>query len=319
MALSEFEIIRRYFDRPVPAGAGVRLGIGDDAALLDVPPGQCLVTAADVLVAGRHFAAGADPEGVGHKALAVNLSDLAAMGAEPAWATLGLALPQADENWLAGFCRGLFGLAARFGVQLVGGDTTRGPLNVSIQVHGLVPPGAALRRDRARPGDVLCVTGTPGDAGLALALRQGETTIAAACRDYLDRRLDRPLPRIRQGLELRGLASAAIDVSDGLAQDLGHVLARSGVGARLDLQRLPRSAALATLDEAAARHFALAGGDDYELCFTVPPRHLARVRALAADWDCRFSEIGIIEAEPGLRYAGAALEAGDGRGYDHFA
>lgn len=320
MSLSEFDLIRRYFARPA-SRPDVLLGIGDDGALLTVPAGETLAVTLDMLAAGVHFAAAADPEGIGHKALAVNLSDLAAMGAAPAWATLALAMPRADEAWLEGFCRGLFALAQRHGVQLVGGDTTRGPLTIAIQAHGFVPPGAALRRDGARPGDIVMVTGTPGDAALALAAAQGRATLPATHRDYLQARLERPTPRIQQGLDLRGLASAAIDVSDGLAQDLGHILERSGAGACLEVERLPRSPALAaSTDAEQAIALALAGGDDYELCFTVPPTRLAQVQAAAARWDCRCTAIGVIEAAPGLRCRhGDATPYRLGRsGYDHF-
>jgi len=302
LSLSEFTLIQRYFAERTLQRPDVPLGIGDDCALLRVPPGQALAVTLDMLTAGVHFFPDADPEGVGHKSLAVNLSDLAAMGAEPAWATLTLALPEADEVWLEGFCQGFFALAERFGVQLVGGDTTRGPLTITIQAHGFVPEQLALRRDGARPGDIIGVTGAVGDAGLALAAAYGRVAIPPVHQPYLQDRLERPEPRIRQGLELRGLASAAIDISDGLAQDLGHILERSGAGACLSVDRLPCSAALAAcLDREAAVTAALTGGDDYELLFTVPPRRLAQVRRLAADWDCRYAEIGIIEAVPGLR------------------
>lgn len=322
MAVSEFALIHRYFERDSPARPDVALGIGDDCALLRVPPGESLAVTVDMLVAGVHFFADADPEGVGYKSLAVNLSDLASMGALPAWATLAIALPEPTESWLEGFCRGFFSLAERFQVQLVGGDTTRGPLTISIQAHGFVPESSALRRDGARPGDILCVTGTLGDAGLALAAALGRVNVPGVHRTYLHDRLERPTPRIRQGLQLRGLASAAIDISDGLAQDLGHILERSGVGARLNVDRLPHSPALsACLDAEAAIAMALTGGDDYELCFAVPPPRLAQLQALARNWDCRCTEIGRIEAEPGLRCLrddGTLYGLGK-HGYDHFA
>ncbi len=222
MPVSEFTLIDRYFAGRFPRRTDVVLGIGDDCALLAAPAGVCLAVTLDMLVGGVHFMADADPAGVGHKALAVNLSDLAAIGAEPAWITLGLSLPEPDERWLENFCQGLFALAAQFQVQLVGGDTTRGPLTIAIQAHGFVPPQQALRRDGARPGDAICVTGTPGDAGLGLAIAQGRCSAPSGHAAYLRQRLERPMPRIRQGLELRGLAGAAIDISDGLAQDLGH-------------------------------------------------------------------------------------------------
>ncbi|MFO1352685.1 MAG: thiamine-phosphate kinase, partial [Gammaproteobacteria bacterium] len=246
MAASEFDLIERYFARQAVMRPDVPLGIGDDCALLAAPPGRLLAVSIDMLVAGVHFFADADPEGIGHKALAVNLSDLAAAGAEPAWVTLALALPAPDDAWLARFCAGFFGLAARHGVQLVGGDTTRGPLTIAVQAHGFVDPAQALRRDGARVGDAVFVTGTPGDAGLALAAARNEVAIADLDqRRYLDARLQRPTPRLRQGRDLAGLASAAIDVSDGLAQDLSHILKRSGVGARLRGGRVALTAAWA--------------------------------------------------------------------------
>ena len=322
MSVSEFMLIQRYFASQGLTRPVVLLGIGDDCALLAVPPGESLAVTLDMLVAGNHFLADADPAGIGHKSLAVNLSDLAAMGATPAWITLGLSLPTADEIWLESFCRGLFTLAEKFQVQLVGGDTTRGPLTITIQAHGFVPPDLALRRDGARPGDVICVTGALGDAALGLAMAKRQASGAADAVAYLRHRLERPTPRLRQGLDLRGLASAAIDISDGLAQDLGHILERSGVGARVQVERLPLSPALlACTDSDSALALALAGGDDYELCFTVPPQRLQQVRALAPGWECALTEIGVIEAEPGLRCRrqdGAAYTLAK-PGFDHFA
>jgi thiamine-monophosphate kinase len=244
------------------------------------------------------------------------------MGATPAWATLALTLPQADEQWLAAFCRGLFALADRHGVQLIGGDTTHGPITViTLQAHGFVPPGWALRRDGAKPGDGLYVTGTPGDAGLALAAAFGKATVAASHENYIRARLERPEPRIAEGLALRGVASAAIDVSDGLAQDLGHILERSRVGARLEVERLPLSPALAaSLDREAAVVTALTGGDDYELCFAVPPERISQLEGSVAEWSCRHTRIGVITAKPGLQLAradGSAFHL-EQRGYEHF-
>lgn len=322
MSISEFSLIDRYFAAQGSKRADVALGIGDDCALLLPPAGQQLVVTLDTLVAGVHFFAGADPEGIGHKALAVNLSDLAAMGATPAWVTLALTLPEVDEGWLARFCRGLFALADRHGVQLVGGDTTHGPTTViTIQAHGFVPSGQALRRDGAKPGDGIYVTGTPGDAGLALAAAYGKAAIAPGYRSAVQPRLERPEPRIMQGVALRGIASAAIDISDGLAQDLGHILARGRVGARLEVDRLPLSPALTTsFDRDTAIATALAGGDDYELCFAVPPERAALLTAVAMNWNCRCTGVGVITAEPGLRLVRANgspfhLER---LGYDHF-
>jgi thiamine-monophosphate kinase len=322
MAISEFSLIDRYLAVQQLNRPDVALGIGDDCALLVPPAGLQLVVTLDTLVADVHFFADADPESIGHKALAVNLSDLAAMGATPAWATLALTLPKADEEWLARFCRGLFALADRYGVQLVGGDTTHGPTTViTLQAHGFVPPGQALRRAGAKPGDGIYVTGTPGDAGLALAAAYGKTTVGAAYHAYAQARLEWPEPRIAQGIALRGVASAAIDISDGLAQDLGHILERSGGGALLEVDGLPLSSALtASLDPDAAIMTALASGDDYELCFTVSPDRTSQLESVAADWDCCCTRIGVITAESGLR-----LIRADGStfhlerlGYDHF-
>lgn len=323
MPASEFSLIDRFF-----AGRGVRradvaLGIGDDGALLQAPGGQQLVVTMDTLVEGVHFLSSVPPEALGHKALAVNLSDLAAMGATPAWATLALILPEPDEAWLERFCQGLFGLAERHGVQLVGGDTTHGPVTViTLQAHGFVPGGSALRRDGARPGDGIYVTGTPGDAGLALAALFDQAVVAAPHAEAARRRLEWPEPRIAQGLALRGVASAAIDVSDGLAQDLGHILDRSGTGAVLEVDELPLSPALrASLPPDAALTLALASGDDYELCFTVGPERVPALDRAAAAWGVRCTRVGFITAEPGLR-----LLRADGSpfplertGYDHFA
>ena len=322
MPLSEFSLIDRYFTGHSRHRSDVALGIGDDCALLDPPLGQQLAVTLDTLIADVHFFANADPEGIGHKALAVNLSDLAAMGAVPAWATLALTLPKIDEDWLAQFCRGLFALAEDRGVELVGGDTTHGPTTViTIQAMGFVPPGEALRRDGAKPGDVIYVTGTPGDAGLALAAAFGQAAVVPEYWADVQDRLERPQPRIAQGLALRGVASAAIDVSDGLAQDLGHILERSGVGARLTVDRLPLSPALtASLKRDAARRMALTGGDDYELCFTVPSKKTTRLEKLAVAWRCRCTRIGVIEAEPGLRLvrANGSTFSLERLGYNHF-
>jgi len=319
---SEFQLIKQFFTQQPVRRDDVVLGVGDDAALLQVRCDQHLAVSTDVLVAGRHFLPDADPVGIGHKALAVNLSDLAAMGATPAWVTLGLTLPAVDERWLAGFCQGFFALAEQYGVQLIGGDMTCGPLAIAVQIHGWVDKSMALTRSGAQPGDIIGVTGTLGDARLGLALLQGEQDVAQPYQDYLRQRLERPEPRIRAGQAILGLASAAIDVSDGLAQDLGHILDRSGVGAQLDLGQLPASAALQdTL--AATRRFQtmLSGGDDYELCFTVPADNFAALRALSVNWDCACSVIGRIESQLGLRcrLPDGALWTQLQSGYDHFA
>ncbi|HRF44693.1 MAG TPA: thiamine-phosphate kinase [Candidatus Competibacteraceae bacterium] len=320
---SEFTLIDRYFAAHELRRSDVMLGIGDDGALLAPPSGQQLVVTIDTLVADVHFFAAADPEGIGHKALAVNLSDLAAMGATPAWVALALTLPEADDVWLEAFCRGLFALADRHGVQLIGGDTTHGPVTViTLQAQGFVPPGLALRRDGAKPGDSVYVTGTLGDAGLALAVALGRVEGVGSYQNYLQMRLERPEPRIAQGRALREMANAAIDLSDGLAQDLGHILERSKAGARLEVDRLPLSPALlACLDQHAAITTALTSGDDYELCFTVPPERVERLEHLAMRWDCRCTRIGVITAEPGLQLfrADGSVFRLDRSGYDHFA
>jgi thiamine-monophosphate kinase len=282
MPLGEFELIRRYFADCGATRADVPLGIGDDGALLAPPPGEMLVAVVDTLVEGTHFLPGAAAASIGHRALAVNLSDIAAMGARPAWATLALTLPEAEPPWLAEFAGGFGALARRYGVALVGGDTTRGPLSVTVQVLGFVPEAAALRRDGGRPGDLLCVTGTPGDAACGLALERAGGTAATAAQARLLERFRRPTPRLAAGLRLRGLASACIDVSDGLVGDAAKLCESSRCGAEIDVRCLPLSAALRTsCDAAQAQRYALTGGDDYELLFAVPPERLA---ALESAW-----------------------------------
>ncbi len=315
---SEFELIDRWFKR-MSSRADVLLGVGDDAALLQVPPGRQLAVTVDTLVAGVHFPHETDAVSIGHKSLAVNLSDLAAMGAEPAWVTLALTLPQADEDWLAGFSHGFLELAEACGVSLVGGDTTRGPLSITVQASGFVPDGLALRRSGARPGDALCVTGSLGDAGLGLAWLLGERTLPPKVGQAVRERLDRPAPRIAAGLALRGLASAAIDISDGLAADLRHILQASGVGATVDVDALPLSEPVRTQSD--ARELALASGDDYELLFAVAPADEQETVARLQAQGLRCTRIGRVEVEPGLRLTnadGSPYAAATPRGYDHF-
>ncbi len=316
----EFHLIEKYFSPPDARGNGVVLGVGDDGAVLRVPAEKELVVTTDTLVAGVHYPAATAPADVGHKALAVNLSDLAAMGAEPAWATLALTLSAADEKWLSAFADGLFSLAKRFGVTLVGGDTTRGPLTlITLHLLGLVPRGEALYRGGARTGDLVYVTGTLGDAALALRLLEGGERVPEALRC----RLDRPEPRVAEGVALRGLASACIDISDGLLADLGHILEASGVGARLELERLPLSGDYQThvKGERDPWEAAVSGGDDYELCFTVPPGKAEELeRSFArSGWVCH--QVGVIEEQPGLRcrLPDGTVYAPRRRGYDHFA
>jgi thiamine-monophosphate kinase len=320
--VNEFALIARYFQRPV-GDASVRLGIGDDAAIVAVTSGCELVVSVDMLVEGRHFQAGVDAESLGHKALAVNLSDLAAMGARPRWALLAGALPDADGAWLAAFARGLFALADRFGVELIGGDTTRGPRNLCVTIMGEVPAGQAITRGGARPGDDVWVSGTLGDAMLALAAIEGRTTMADAALVQVRDRLLRPEPRIALGQSLRGTATAALDVSDGLTGDLGHILQASGVGARVDLAAIPRSDVMRAKlreDRALALACLLAGGDDYELCFTAPPADRDRVSAAGSVCSVPVTRIGTITQEHGLRVldeSGAAM-ASLPRAFDHF-
>lgn len=308
--MGEFELIRRHFTRPV-AAAGVVLGVGDDCALLAPRPGWQLAVSTDMLVEGRHFFADVDPQALGHKALAVNLSDLAAMGAEPLGCTLAFSLPRVDEPWLAAFARGLFALADASGCALVGGDTTRGPLNLCITVFGQVPTGQALRRDAARVGDDVYVSGTLGEARLALEALLGQTPLDAATLARCRARLEWPTPRLALGTALRGLAHAAADVSDGLAGDLGHILTASGVGAVLDAAALQRAGG-----EGVPLDAVLNGGDDYELVFTAPPAAAAAL----ADIGERVTRIGCITAEPGLWLdEGGPLRALAARGFDHFS
>lgn len=317
--MDEFHIIDRYFHRDLPVRDDVVLGIGDDAALVRVADGRELVVAVDTMVAGRHFPESTEPADVGWKALAVNLSDLAAMGAEPAWCALALTLPEADHRWLAEFARGFGDLAQRHGIALIGGDTTRGPLTISVTVHGTVPAGAALRRAGAMAGDRICVTGTLGDAALALK-HLDNPAFAGPEAQWLKVRLDRPSPRVVAGQRLRGCAHAVIDISDGLLADLGHILDAGSVGASLRVDRLPRSPAFARWagDDAEGRALQLSGGDDYELCVCLPA---AQVAATAAALDCALTEIGEIESSPGLRLSDAhgPVHAPPRSGYTHFA
>ncbi len=318
--MGEFELIDRFFASLGAVRPDVVAGVGDDAALLQVPTGQELVTCVDTLVEGRHFPANSDAYDIGWRSLAVNLSDLAAMGATPTWALLALTLPSMDEEWLDGFARGLGKLAQDAGVALVGGDTTRGPLTVSVTALGLVPTGTALRRSGARVGDLVYVTGWPGDAAAGLAVLEGRLQGQGANRGALERKFRHPEPRLAFGQGLRGVAHACIDVSDGLAQDLGRLAAASGVGAIIRARELPLSRALYTLaGEEAARGYALAGGDDYELLFTAPASARAQIGALAAKAGAPACHcIGEIVAGKGVRVWGERGELPVPRGWDHF-
>jgi thiamine-monophosphate kinase len=321
MPLGEFDLIAKYFTRPVRRSP---LGVGDDCALLAPEPGQQLAVSTDLLVEGRHFVSTLAPERLGHKALAVNLSDLAACGARPLAYTLALALPRPDEDFLAGFARGLHALADAHAVELVGGDTTAGPLAVCITVFGEVPAGQALLRSGARPGDELWVShpvgGGLGDARLALEMWRGAVAVTPHLQALRDA-LECPQPRVALGLALRGVASAAIDLSDGLVGDLGHVLQRSGVGAVVDAEALPRSSALAAQPREVQWRCLLAGGDDYELLFCAPPERRAAVAAAGEAGGVALARIGRIVATPGLQLLDAAGRALPGRwaAFDHFA
>jgi thiamine-monophosphate kinase len=317
MPAGEFELIERHFTRRGAQRDDVLAGVGDDGALVVAPPGGTLVLALDTLVDGAHFPAGFDARFVGHRALAVNLSDLAAMGAEPAWALLGITLPAADEHWLSGFSAGFDTLARRHGVALVGGDTTRGPLTISVTLAGSVPAGRALRREGARPGDDLWISGTPGDAAAGLAILEGRLPAQGRARDALLARFQLPQARIALGLALRGLATACIDVSDGLAGDLAKLCAASGVGADVEARALPLSAGLCSVAPPDTRlAYALGGGDDYELLFCADPADRARITALDAGVMLR--RIGSISEAAGVRVDGAPPGREAGHGFDHF-
>lgn len=310
MALGEFDLIARYFQRPQqPVTGAVALGVGDDCALLQPAAGTQIAISCDMLVEGRHFFADVDPVTLGHKALAVNLSDLAASGARPLACTLALALPRADEIWLAGFSQGLFALADAHGCQLIGGDTTRGPLNICITVFGEVPfvngRSQALLRSGAQAGDDIWVSGTLGDARIALLALQGELTLPTDLLRAARQRLEQPTPRVALGQALRGVASAALDLSDGLAGDLGHILEASACGATLETAALrgllATSAAQAGLDETQVLSLVLNGGDDYELLFTASPRLRGAVEQAGIQAAVPLTRIGRIDDKPGLR------------------
>ncbi len=324
--MGEFDLIARYFTRPVRHAA---LGVGDDCALLAPRPGMQLAISSDMLVEGRHFFADVEPEALGHKALAVNLSDLAACGARPLAFTLALALPRVDEAWLAGFSKGLLALADAHGCELVGGDTTQGPLNICITVFGEVPASQALLRSGARAGDDIYVSGTLGDARLALEALLGHIHLPDDLLAQARQRLERPTPRVALGLALRGIASSAMDVSDGLLGDFGHILKASGVGACIRTDETIKliaagtfpSSARGQLDQKRLHQCTLAGGDDYELLFTAPPQHQAAVAAAAAQSQTAVTCIGQVEAAPGLRLVDAQGMPVENRfaSFDHFA
>jgi len=319
--VGEFDLIARYFTRPARRNP---LGVGDDCALLQARTGMQLAVSSDMLVEGRHFLSTVDPRRLGHKALAVNLSDLAACGAEPLAFTLALALPQVDAAWLQAFSEGMLALADAHHCELVGGDTTRGPLCINVTIFGEVPAGQALLRSGARAGDELWVSGTLGDARLALEAFRGTLSLPAAVFEAARLRMEAPQPRVALGLALRGIATSAIDISDGLLGDLGHVLRRSGLGASIAAQAaagLLAARGQLPLTDAQVRDLVLAGGDDYELAFTAPPERRPQVEAAAAQADTRVTRIGRIEAKAGLRVLDAAghLLPTHATGFDHFA
>lgn len=319
--LSEFDLIAHYFTRPVRETGRIPLGVGDDCALVAPSPRMQLAISSDMLVEGRHFFSGAEPRSLGHKCLAVNLSDLAAMGAKPIAFTLALALPDARAEWLAPFSAGMLSLADRHHCELVGGDTTKGPLNICITIFGEVPPGQALRRDAARPGDDIWISGTLGDARLALAGLRNELGLSPEMLAAAATRMHAPAPRVELGLALRGIARAAIDISDGLVGDLGHILKRSQVGATLCVDDLPAGTVLSRQDRDLRRRFSLAGGDDYELCFTAAPDRRDDVLAAAHLAATPVTRVGRIDDAPGLRLfdaAGAPLDL-QLASFDHFA
>ncbi|MEQ1803995.1 MAG: thiamine-phosphate kinase [Burkholderiaceae bacterium] len=317
MPLGEFDLIDKYFTVPVHRAD---LGVGDDCALLTVTPGMQLAVSSDMLVEGRHFLSTVAPDALGHKSLAVNLSDLAACGATPRAFTLALALPRADEAFLQGFSRGLLDLARAHGCELIGGDTTQGPLTICISVFGELPTGLALLRSRARAGDQLYVSGALGDARLALDCFRGNVALNGEGLSAVRRAMEWPQPRVALGVALRGIATSAIDISDGLLGDLGHILRRSGVGATLHADALPRSAVLAAQTLDVQRECTLAGGDDYELLFTAAAQRSAEVQAAAAHAGVAVTCIGQIDAAPGVRLLDAQAQpiARHFAGFDHF-
>ena len=319
--MNEFELIDLIRAECALQRPDVRIGIGDDAAAIEVPPGYELVVCTDTLVAGRHFPLNTRPEDIGWKALAVNLSDLAAMGATPRWFTLALTLPEIDHPWLQAFSTGLLTLAAENAIELVGGDTTRGPLSMTLTVMGEIPKGKALRRDAAKTGEDIWVSGTLGDAALGLRCIQGRIALTQTQRAYAVDRLERPQPRVELGLRLRDLASSAIDISDGLLADLGHICERSRLGARIEYKCVPISSALRGQDAAVITECALAGGDDYELCFTAPPAARGALAVISSDLGLALTRVGTLLDADGVTVIGENGQslALTHSGYDHFA
>jgi len=311
MALTEFSLIQRFFTQQRVTNSTTTLGIGDDCALLSIPEGFQLAVTTDSMVENVHFFAGADPEQLGYKLLAVNLSDLASMGAKPLSVTLAISLPSVDEAWMSSFAKGFLNLAEQYSVDLIGGDTTSGPLTLTVQALGLVPKGKGLRRSTAKPGDLIYLTGNIGDAGLGLKIKHG---FACSDSELPLARFNRPKPQVEVGLALLNIANACIDISDGLLADLGHILAQSQVGARLDWELLPLSEAVQSyIIKTGDWSMPLIAGDDYELCFTVSPEKSALLTI-----PC--TQIGVIEADPKLRlYKSGQLQSLTSKGYEHFS
>ncbi|OCA56394.1 thiamine-phosphate kinase [Photorhabdus namnaonensis] len=322
MACGEFDLIARYFDRQEINRRDVNLGIGDDCALMTLADKQQLAVSTDTLVSGVHFLPDISPEDLAYKSLAVNLSDLAAVGADPAWLSLALTLPEVDEYWLSSFSDSLFEQLRYYGMQLIGGDTTRGPMSLTLTIHGLVPAGRALRRAGAKNGDWIYVSGSLGDSAAGLALLQNRLQISdPISHNWLVQRHLRPQPRILQGQALRGLATSAIDLSDGLISDLGHILKASRCGARINLDAIPYSDAMKQyVEPQQALMWALSGGEDYELCFTIPERNRGALEIALAHTGAGFSCVGQIMAESeGVRYYSNNKEIKlDLKGFNHF-
>lgn len=318
-SISEFDLIEEYFAGQL-SSYGVNLGIGDDCALLSVPPGQQLAVSMDSLIGGVHFPKNADPELIAERAVRVTVSDLAAMGADPMWMTLGLTMPTSESHWLAGFSRGLFRAAEKFNLSLVGGDTTRGPLAITLQMHGTVEPGKAMLRSEARVGDIVFVTGNVGDGAAALAVIKKELDVGKSAFGYLMSAYYSPKVRVQEGKILSAVSRCAIDVSDGLLSDLRHVCNASGVGAVIEAERLPLSEPVRKLtDPDVALSWALAGGDDYQLCFTVSPQNIPKLEALQEQHKLDITPIGeIVQGSDCVCLSEGRIVECDFDGYKHF-
>lgn len=321
MTIGEFELIRQYFASIYSNRRDVKLGIGDDAAVLRTPEDQHLVVTVDTLVQGIHFDEGCAPENLAHKSLAVNLSDLAAMGAEPAWVTLSLTIPETDVVWLSTFSETFAKLCHHYDIQLIGGDTCRGPLSITVQAMGFAPDGCALQRSNAQPGDLIYVTGTLGDAGAGLSLLNEQRTDYTKSERVLIERLEKPTPRLETGILLRKLANAAIDISDGLVQDVRHIIDTSELGAVIEVSDLPLSEAmLKNYNLKQAQSLAMTAGDDYELCFTVSPDNQDKLERVLATTSCPITQIGRITTTKGLQLRNSeGLEESKLTGFDHFS